>query len=129
MPAKKDRTKKVSDFTVFQADSRFRGILKFGRPLQILGKFDGEIYGKALLEVGSSAEITADIECEHVVIYGKVTGNVAASEKVELRQGARLTGNIRSPKLEIDDGVVFEGQCEMQKTPESTPENQQAKAG
>ncbi len=111
MAAKDSR--KRGESTTFAPGSRFKGILKFERALKLMGTFEGELHGGEMLEVTAQAKVTAHIEAEHVVIYGHVVGNVVASEKVELRQGATLIGNIRSPKLEIDDGVIFEGQCEM----------------
>ncbi len=111
MAAKEPRRR--GDATTFAQGSAFKGILKFGKPLKILGKFEGEIKGSDMLEIGAQAKVQAHIEATYVVIFGHVTGNVVASEKVELKQGATLVGNIRSPKLEIDDGVIFEGQCEM----------------
>lgn len=102
------------DATTFAHGSSFKGILQFAKPLRILGNYEGEIKGGELLEVGPEAKVTAHIEAAYVIVYGQVTGNVVATEKVELKQGAKLIGNIRAPKLEIDDGVIFEGQCEMQ---------------
>lgn len=111
MAAKEIRRR--TDATTFAHGSHFKGILQFAKPLRIMGKFEGEIRGTELLEIGPQAHVTAHIEAAYVIVYGHVTGNVVASEKVELRQGATLIGNIRSPKLEVDDGVIFEGQCEM----------------
>ncbi|MCX7633141.1 MAG: polymer-forming cytoskeletal protein [Turneriella sp.] len=102
-----------SDATLFATGSAFKGILQFKNALRIMGKFEGEITGGEYLEIGPQAKVTAHITVAYVVVYGHVTGNIVASEKVELREGATLIGNIRSPKLEVDDGVVFEGQCEM----------------
>lgn len=106
-------SKKRGDFAVFQQGSTFRGILKFSRPLRILGNFEGELQGEEILEIGPQAKIHANIETNHLIVYGHVTGNVVAKEKVELKSGATLIGNIRAPKLEIDDGVIFEGKSEM----------------
>ena len=117
MSKDKERHKKL-EFTVFQAGSSFRGILKFSRPLRILGKFEGEISGDGIIEIGQGAQVEAHIRAAEIVVFGHVTGNIAATERVELHSGATLIGNIRAPSLEIDDGVVFEGQCEM-KNPES----------
>jgi cytoskeletal protein CcmA (bactofilin family) len=103
-----------SDATTFAQGSSFKGILQFARPLKILGHYEGELRGGEMLEVGPQAKVNAHIEAAHVVVYGHFTCNVVATEKVELKQGAKLIGNIRAPKLEIDDGVIFEGQCEMQ---------------
>jgi len=106
-------SKRRSEPAIFAESSAFKGVLKFSRPLKIFGKFEGEIRGGESLEVGPNAKIHAHIEAAHVLVYGQVVGNVVASEKVQLKAGAKLIGNIRSPKLEIDDGVIFEGQCEM----------------
>lgn len=111
--------KKRGEFAVFQPGSTFRGILKFSRPLRILGNFEGELSGDEILEIGPQAKIQANIEANHLVVYGHITGNVVAKEKVELKSGATLIGNIRAPKLEIDDGVIFEGKSEMK--PEAVP--------
>lgn len=122
MAAKEPRRR--GEVTIFAEGSAFKGILSFVRPLKILGKFEGEIKGGEALEIGPQARINAHIEAAHIVVYGHVTGNVVATEKVELKAGAKLIGNIRSPKLEIDDGVIFEGQCEMK-----SAEPKLAKAG
>ena len=112
MSSKKDKKDNIN-FTVFQEESKFRGILQFSRPLKILGELEGEIIGKNLLEIGANAKVKAQIKTTHLVVYGKVTGNALATEKVELKRGASFVGNIKTPSLEIDDGVVYEGQTEM----------------
>jgi len=106
--------KRRADATTFAHGSAFKGILQFANGLKILGNYEGEIQGGEYLEIGPQAKINAHIDAAYVVVYGHVTGNIVAAEKVELKQGATLVGNIRTPKLEIDDGVIFEGQCEMQ---------------
>ena len=113
MASKKER--RNGEFTAFQEKSFFRGTLNFSKPLSILGNFEGEIRGKSVLEIGENAEIKATIEATHVIIYGKVTGNVVARDKVELKHGSKLIGNVKTTSLEIEDGVVFEGQSEMPK--------------
>ncbi|MDH5717884.1 MAG: polymer-forming cytoskeletal protein [Spirochaetia bacterium] len=118
---KLEKRKKI-DFTEFQKNTSFRGSLEFSNPLRILGKFEGDITGTNILEIGNEAVIEAHIETTYLIVHGTVTGNVSASEKVELKHGARLIGNIRTPNLEIDDGVIFEGQCEMEQKKLSVPE-------
>jgi cytoskeletal protein CcmA (bactofilin family) len=57
--------------------------------------------------------VTANIRVGSVVIGGIVRGNVEASEKLEMLATGKVYGNIRTAKLKIADGVVFEGKCEM----------------
>ncbi|HRP70638.1 MAG TPA: polymer-forming cytoskeletal protein [Turneriella sp.] len=111
--------KRRQDATVFAQGSAFKGTLEFAKPLRILGGYEGEIKGSEYLEIGPEAKVNAHIDAAYVVIYGQVTGNVVATEKVELKEGAKLVGNIRSPKLEVDDGVIFEGLCEMKSATEA----------
>ena len=107
--------KNKESITYFQEDSSFKGILNFVTPLCILGKYNGEIFGESTLQVGSKAVVEANISVKKLVLYGKIVGNIYASEKVELKLGSVLSGNIKTPNLEIDEGVIFEGQCEMKK--------------
>ena len=114
MAPKLEKVKEV--FTYFQEDSSFKGILQFTTPLCILGHFEGEITGDSTLKIGPKAKIEGNINVKRLLIEGKIIGNVHASEKVELKSGSNLVGNVKTPNLEIDEGVIFEGQCEMQKS-------------
>lgn len=117
MASKKDRINPKIAFTEFSEKSEFNGFIEFQKPLKIKGKFKGEIKGHGVLLIDKTAVIEAHIDVPHLVVLGHVTGNVVASEKVELHDGSTLVGNIRTPNLEIDDGVIFEGQCEMKQSP------------
>ncbi|MDH5719280.1 MAG: polymer-forming cytoskeletal protein [Spirochaetia bacterium] len=117
----RDKKRKL-DFTVFQKNTNFRGSLSFKKPLRILGKFEGDITGEETLEIGHGAHVEAHIETTHLIVYGSLIGNVSAIERVELKKGAKLIGNIRTPNLEVDDGVIFEGQCEMEQKKLEVPE-------
>ena len=63
--------------------------------------------------------VKADIKVGSIVIGGIVRGNIEASEKLEMLSTGQVFGNIRTAKLNIADGVVFEGKCEMIKNSES----------
>lgn len=93
----------------------FAGNLTFEGTVRIDGKLEGEIFTNDILVVGEGAVVHADIHAGTIVIGGTVRGNVTAGGKVELHGGARLYGNIRTPRLSIAEGVVFEGSCSMGK--------------
>jgi cytoskeletal protein CcmA (bactofilin family) len=93
--------------------SRVTGQLNFQGPARIDGVVDGEIQCQGDLTIGEGAEVRAKISGRTVVIRGKVEGNVAAKEKVEIAAPGRLIGNIESPRLVITEGVVFDGDCSM----------------
>jgi cytoskeletal protein CcmA (bactofilin family) len=93
--------------------SRVSGQLSFQGPARIDGVVDGEIQCQGALTIGDGAEVRAKISGQIVVIHGKVEGNVTAKERVELLAPARLIGNITAPRLIINEGVVFDGDCSM----------------
>lgn len=99
--------------TVFNKNTEFYGDLSFKKSLQINGKFEGEISSGSYLVIGEEAVIKANIKADTVVVKGTVYGNVEAVSRLEIHTNGKLYGNIRTKKLVISDGVVFEGKCEM----------------
>lgn len=104
--------------TTLGKETSFHGILKFRESLKIDGKFEGEIVSPGYLVIENGAVVTANIKVGSIVIGGVVRGNIEASEKLEMLNTGQVFGNIRTAKLKIADGVVFEGKCEMIKGPE-----------
>ncbi len=93
--------------------SRVVGKLTFEGPVRIEGQVEGEIAAQDALTIGESAVVNAQITGNAVVIQGRVTGDVTARKRLEIRAPGKLYGNISSPSLVIQEGVVFEGQCNM----------------
>jgi cytoskeletal protein CcmA (bactofilin family) len=81
--------------------------------LVIQGNVKGKIELKENLFVESSGVVEADIETANVEVSGQVTGNIVASEKVELKADCKVVGDIRSPRILIADGAVFKGSVDM----------------
>ncbi len=99
--------------TTLGKETNFSGIMKFKTSLKIDGKFQGKIISSGFLYVEDGAVINADIDVGSVIIGGYVKGNVTAKENLELLPTGQLFGDIKTAKLKIADGVVFEGKCEM----------------
>ena len=93
--------------------TEFKGVLSFEGTVRIDGKLEGEVYTKDTLVIGEEAVVNAEISAGVVIISGKITGNVTAEKKIVICSTARLYGNIKTPLLSIDEGVIFEGSCEM----------------
>ncbi len=93
--------------------AEFKGILTFEGTVRIDGKLEGEIITRDTLVVGENAEVKAEISVGTAVISGTVRGNVNAATRVEVHRPARIYGNIRTPVLIIEEGVLFEGSCSM----------------
>lgn len=95
----------------------FNGKLAFEGTVRLDGKLSGEIFSPGILIVGESAVLKADIHVNTMILSGELTGNIDAKSRVEIHAPGKVYGNIASPVLVIDEGVVFEGSCTM-KTPE-----------
>jgi cytoskeletal protein CcmA (bactofilin family) len=114
--------------TSFGKDTEFYGDLSFKKSLQINGYFEGEIVSDGFLVIGEGATVKANVKARSVIIYGTIHGNIEAAEKLEIQTDGKLYGNIRTAKLKISDGVVFEGKCEMVKSaPKSTQKEDESK--
>ena len=94
--------------------SEFEGKLTFEGTVRIDGKFTGNIQSGDVLVIGEGAKVSAEISCGTVIVHGEVTGNLRAKNAVELHHPARVRGNIETPSLMIEKGVLFEGQAKME---------------
>jgi cytoskeletal protein CcmA (bactofilin family) len=95
-------------------DTEFEGKFSFTGAVRIDGKFSGEIESSGTLIVGESATIKSQIHVADMIISGEVNGDIVAENKIEISVPGKLFGNIQTPKLVIEEGVIFEGKCKMQ---------------
>jgi cytoskeletal protein CcmA (bactofilin family) len=100
--------------TLLGRGSEFEGKLTFEGTVRIDGKLSGEIFSEDVLVVGEGAQVNAEIEVGVIIVEGNVTGNIRAKRAVELHAPARVKGNIETPSLYIDKGVIFEGFSKME---------------
>ena len=91
----------------------FEGKLCFQGTVRIGGTFRGEIFTSDTLIVGEGARIYGDIEAGTVIISGEVNGTVRAKNRVEIHRPAIFRGDILTPSLSVDEGVIFEGSSKM----------------
>ena len=91
----------------------FEGKLMFDGTVQINGDFRGEVLSDGTLIVGPEAKLSAQIQIDTLIVEGHIEGTIEAKQRVELRRGANLVGDIISPSLVIEDGAVFQGRSQM----------------
>jgi cytoskeletal protein CcmA (bactofilin family) len=91
----------------------FKGILTFEGTVHIDGKLEGEVYTKDTLVIGENAVVAAEINVHTIIVRGVVRGNITATSKVELYRPGKVFGNVKTPSLSIEEGVIFEGSCSM----------------
>jgi cytoskeletal protein CcmA (bactofilin family) len=95
--------------------TEFEGKLVFDGVVRLDGTFCGEINSNDTLVVGESAVIKAEIKVDTIIISGKISGNIFAKNRVEVHAPAKIHGNIQTPVLILEEGVIFEGNCSMEK--------------
>jgi cytoskeletal protein CcmA (bactofilin family) len=93
--------------------SRIIGALSFSGSVDIDAEVEGEIVAKERLTIGECAQLKAKISGVDVIVRGTVQGDITATRSLLLRKPAKVIGNISSPQLSIEDGVIFEGKCSM----------------
>src|SRR5215469_720474 len=98
---------------VLNSDVEVKGTLKFSGELTFDGKVDGDINSEGTLNLGDNAVVKGTIDVGSVVVRGKITGNVIAKDKIELKAKTELFGDVRAAKLVIEEGVTFVGKTEV----------------
>jgi cytoskeletal protein CcmA (bactofilin family) len=93
-----------------------KGELSGSEDLTIEGHVEGKIELKDnVLTIGPNGRIKASVFAKAVIVLGEVNGNIAASEKVDIRDGGSVDGDIVSPKVAIAEGAHFRGSVDMQR--------------
>jgi len=93
--------------------TEFKGVLSFEGTIRVDGKVDGEVISKDTLIAGDGAFLQGEITVGTIICSGKIVGNVNASQKVHIIAPGIVQGNIKTPKLIIEEGVTFDGKSEM----------------
>lgn len=101
--------------TFLGLETTLEGKLVFEGTVRLDGHFTGSIESKeGMMVVGEKAVMHADILVHTAVVCGEVSGNIRATNRIELHQPARVFGDLSSPVVIIDAGVVFHGNCSME---------------
>ena len=88
---------------------------------RIEGTIKGNVTGDGEIIVGETGMIEGDIECNQIIIYGKVKGNISA-KKVYLKSKSEVNGDLNVNTLVVEEGAIYNGKCTMNKPPEEQTE-------
>ncbi|MFA5088736.1 MAG: polymer-forming cytoskeletal protein [Candidatus Omnitrophota bacterium] len=115
MAFREKRSAQGEDEKTVEINAQMQGTLSFKDPvnLKVNGNFIGTLDVRGTLTIGNSAFVEAHINGENIIIAGKVRGDVIAKKMLVLMPTAVLTGNITTPKLNIVEGAIFQGECQM----------------
>jgi len=90
------------------------GEANFKAMMRVDGHFSGRITSSSgTLIVGNNGKVDANIEVAIAVIHGTINGDIIATQRLELGRAGKVTGNIQTPSLVIEQGAIFEGSCKM----------------
>ncbi len=92
-------------------NSYFTGKFHINGSLRIDGRFEGRYLHAEQLYIGKNGKVKTNIDAVSVIIEGMVVGNISAKSRVLLMPTARVLGDIRTPELIIQNGVILEGRC------------------
>ena len=93
-----------------------RGELSGSEDLYLDGEVEGSIELKGhSLTIGPNGHIRANVHAQEVVIHGRIDGNIRATDRVELKKSAVLSGDIFTQRIMIEDGAFFKGAIDIQK--------------
>ena len=98
--------------------TRFKGDLDLSGLLRIDGDFEGNIRTDGRVLVGRAGRARCLIEADTVVVGGILKGDVNAASKVVLLSTSVVIGNIRSPQLIVEEGVLLHGRCTVSEDPQ-----------
>jgi len=108
-----DRPSSTGKDHLVSSDVEIKGSIKCRNQLFIDGKVEGEIISDGTLTSGENADIRGDMKGKSVIIFGKVSGNIAAAQRCELKSTCILRGDLQAPRLVVEDGATFIGKCEV----------------
>jgi cytoskeletal protein CcmA (bactofilin family) len=100
--------------TLLGRGATFEGKLTFDGTVRIDGRFKGEVFSDDVLVIGEGAHVEAEIDIGEVIVQGTVVGNIKAKRSIEIHAPGRVKGDLHTPSLQIDKGVVFEGRSFME---------------
>jgi len=114
--------------TVIGKGTVIDGLLTVQSSLRVDGRVQGQVHATDSLIVGKDGEIEGEIKVRNAIIGGRVKNRILATGKVVLEAHAIVHGELKTGKLVIDEGAVFDGNCAMNDNgrPMALPENGKA---
>ncbi len=109
------KTKQTDTITMLLGpDTTIEGTVEFENTVRLEGEVVGKIYSTAgKLIIGETAVVKGEIMVSVAIIMGRVNGKIHAGKRVEVYPPGRVEGDIQSPAVLIESGVIFNGNCSM----------------
>jgi cytoskeletal protein CcmA (bactofilin family) len=110
------RTTADSEHSMIGKSTRFKGEIVASEPLYILGTVEGTIISPTnRVTVEKEGKVNADISAREILIMGEVCGNLDGADRVEIRKGGSLTGNLAAHRICIEEGALLTGMIDVRR--------------
>ena len=116
----------VAPSTSIDATTKITGKLRCGETIRIDGRMKGEIRCDKTVIIGQGAIVEATIQADAVVIAGDVKGDIVAKRKITLESSGRVTGDLSTPGIVIEEGAKLEGRIVIGAEQEAAAQKQPA---
>jgi cytoskeletal protein CcmA (bactofilin family) len=118
-----------SHTTVFGKSMKIVGEVSSDEDLHVYGDLEGKLVLKNRLTIGPDSKVKANIKAKEVTVFGTVHGNVEAEQRMTLRTGATIVGDIKTAGIVIEDGAYFKGGIDISRPEPAKPAQKAAAAG
>ena len=95
--------------TVLGESMKIIGEVSSNEELYLAGDLEGKLTLKNRLTIGPNSKVNANVKATEVIVFGSVRGNVEAENRISLRAGATIVGDIKTAGIVIEDGAYFKG--------------------
>jgi len=95
------------------AGLKIKGSVTGEEDLQIDGKVEGPVTIQGRLTVGCSGQLTSGVTARELAVYGTISGNVDARDRVDIKRDGAVIGDIQTARISIEDGAIFKGRIEI----------------
>jgi cytoskeletal protein CcmA (bactofilin family) len=115
-PAARPANADIRSVTCLGATVELTGKISGQEDLHIDGKVDGPIWLQGYrLTVGPTGQLNSEVTANEVVVHGKVTGNLRAFDRVDIKHGGSVAGDITTARISIEEGADFKGRAEIER--------------
>ena len=103
----------TSHLNTLSHDVEIKGTVSFEGSLFSDGTIEGDVLSSGSLSIGENGSVKGDISAATVSVHGRIEGDVSVSERCELKGNAELIGDLQAPRLIMEEGATFIGQCKV----------------
>jgi cytoskeletal protein CcmA (bactofilin family) len=116
-----DKNQETGTFSVIGNNTVITGNIRTEGSIRVDGRIVGNVVTQADAAVGAHGVIEGSVDARNITVAGKVMGALTAAQKLVLEGKSVMKGDIRTARLVVDEGAVFDGRSSMTGTPVSSP--------